>query len=289
MAMLQPKLSKHRFAVNIGEIEGAPEGKVRMEITVSRGGHTERRYRDFPTVFKGAFGKAIAMTEQQMVVAVDTYAMRALITTFFHITTDEDDDGEATRETNYGGNDKPHDKPQDDATAAQRGWRGKNVAQWADTLVARLAAAQSLEGIDDLLNTPPVSEWLADQAGGPTKEERTKISVARMDATKRVVGATPSTAAPDPAVVGRTMDNYDRGEARRKADQATETGESAKPIDHAAELIAHIASRSTSAALKSLEMEPEFLKALADLFPVDGERVQSFLVAKRTELEAKGV
>jgi hypothetical protein len=212
------------------------------------------------------------MTKQQMGKAVQTYARRTMITGFFNITTTDDDlDGEESRETGT----TTQDKPQDDATASQRGWRGKNVAQWADTLVARLAAAQTLEGIDTLMNTPPVSEWLADQAGGPTKEERTKISVARMDATKRVVSAAPASPAPDVA-----------SEPSPPApDVASKPDEWKIPPSQAAQkLLAVIASCQTKTALDSLLTAPEFSRPVSALPIAEGDMVNEALKKRYTEV-----
>jgi ERF superfamily len=257
MVMLQPILNRHGVAIVFGEEAGAPEGYSRYTITVAKGGFSYTTTKDMVTDVTGARGGATQMTKQQMGKAVQTYARRTMITGFFNITTTDDDlDGEESRETGT----TTQDKPQDDATASQRGWRGKNVAHWAETLCQRLAAAQSLEGIDALMNTPPVSEWLADQAGGPTKEERTKISVARMDATKRVVGAAPSPPAPDVA------------------------SEPAQPSEAAQKLLAVIASCQTKVALDSLLTAPEFSRPVSALPIAEGDMVNEALKKRYTEV-----
>jgi hypothetical protein len=265
MDMLRPIIQPRgiRVGFEAGVLPGeppVPDGHIRVRIVIGYGGYAERgSYIDEPVSRQGSQGGRTQMTEQQAIGSALTYAQRNLLKLTFNLTAaaDEDDDGEASRETNG----RPgNGKPQDDATVALRGWRGKNVAQWADTLCQRLAAAQSLEGIDGLLNTPPVSEWLADQAGGPTKEERTKISVARMDATKRVVSAAPASPAPDVA------------------------SEPAQPSEAAQKLLAVIASCQTKVALDSLLTAPEFSRPVSALPIAEGDMVNEALKKRYTEV-----
>jgi hypothetical protein len=285
MDMLRPILQPRgiRVGFEAGVLPGeppVPDGHIRVRIVIGYGGYAERgSYIDEPVSRTGSQGGRTQMTEQQAIGSALTYAQRNLLKLTFNLTAaaDEDDDGEASRETNG----KPgNSKAQDDATVALRGWRGKNVAHWAETLCQRLAAAQSLEGIDALMNTPPVSEWLADQAGGPTKEERTKISVARMDATKSIINATSD----DKTAAGKMMDNYDRGEAQRKADQAEQTSEPAQPSASLQALLARVASCQTKIALDSLMTAEEFSRPVSALAIAEGDQVTAAIKQRYTEV-----
>jgi hypothetical protein len=113
------------------------------------------------------------------------------------------------------------------------------------------------------LNTPPVSEWLADQVGGPTKEERTQINVARMDATKRVVNAAPA------------------------APTAPATTQESKPAELSAaalELLARINSCQTGVALDSLLTAPEFSRPFSALPIAEGDQLNAALKQRYTEV-----
>ena len=110
------------------------------------------------------------------------------------------------------------------------------------------------------MNTPPVSEWLADQAGGPTKEERTKISVARMDATKSIVSATAAPPAPDVA------------------------SEPAKPSASLQALLARVASCQTKIALDSLMTAEEFSRPVSALAIEEGDQVTAAIKQRYTEV-----
>lgn len=263
MEMLQPILKSYGVFVgfDVGVLEGEPpvvDGFIRVRIVVSYRGYSDRAsYIDEPISRGGVRGGVTQMNDQQAITSATTYGARTLLKLKFNIlSVEDDDDAESARTTT---NDKKpaQDKPQDDATAAQRGWRGKNVAQWAETLCQRLAGAQTLDGIDTLMTTPPVSEWLADQAGGPTAEERVKIGIARMDATKRIVNATPAPPAPD--VV---------------------SGEPAPPSEAAQKLLAVIASCQTKVALDSLLTAPEFSRPVSALPIAEGDVVNDALKAR---------
>ena len=269
MEMLQPILKSYGVFVgfDVGVLEGEPpvaDGFIRVRIVISYRGYSDRSsYIDEPISRGGVRGGVTQMNEQQAITSATTYGARTLLKLKFNILSiEDDDDAEGARTAGNGRTpqDKPADKPQDDATASQRGWRGKNVAQWADTLVARLAAAQTLEGIDGYLNTPPVSEWLADQAGGPTKEERTRISVARMDATKRVVSAAPASPAPDVA------------------------SEPAQPSTSLQALLARVASCQTKIALDSLMTAEEFSRPVSALAIEEGDQVTAAIKQRYTEV-----
>jgi hypothetical protein len=266
MEMLQPILKNYGVFVgfDVGVLEGEPpvaDGFIRVRIVVSYRGYSDRSsYIDEPISRGGVRGGVTQMNEQQAITSATTYGARTLLKLKFNILSiEDDDDAEGARTAGNGRTpqDKPADKPQDDATAAQRGWRGKNVAQWAETLCQRLAGAQTLDGIDTLMTTPPVSEWLADQAGGPTAEERVKIGIARMDATKRIVNATPAPLAPD--VV---------------------SGEPAPPSEAAQKLLAVIASCQTKVALDSLLTAPEFSRPVSALPIAEGDLVNDALKAR---------
>lgn len=91
-AKVRPIYSKHGFSLSFYTGEGAPEGCIRVQCKVSRGGHTERPYIDMPADGKGAKGGDV-MTKTHAAGAGVTYGRRYLLGMIFNLIIGEDDDG----------------------------------------------------------------------------------------------------------------------------------------------------------------------------------------------------
>ena len=93
-AKVRPIYAKHGFSLSFYTGEGAPEGHIRVQCKVSRGGHTERPYIDMPADGKGAKGGDV-MTKTHATGAGITYGRRYLLCMIFNLVIGEDDDGNA--------------------------------------------------------------------------------------------------------------------------------------------------------------------------------------------------
>ncbi|MDB5606676.1 MAG: phage related protein [Bradyrhizobium sp.] len=89
---VRPIYSKHGFSLSFYQGEGAPEGHIRVQCKVSRGGHTERPYLDMPADGKGAKGGDV-MTKTHATGAGVTYGRRYLLGMIFNLVVGEDNDG----------------------------------------------------------------------------------------------------------------------------------------------------------------------------------------------------
>jgi hypothetical protein len=93
-AEARPIYTKHGFSLSFYTGEGAPEGSIRVQCKVSRGGHTERPYIDMPADGKGAKGGDV-MTKTHATGAGVTYGRRYLLGMIFNLVIGGDDDGNA--------------------------------------------------------------------------------------------------------------------------------------------------------------------------------------------------
>jgi hypothetical protein len=91
-AEARPIYTKHGFSLSFYTGEGAPEGSIRVQCKVSRGGHTERPYIDMPADGKGAKGGDV-MTKTHATGAGVTYGRRYLLGMIFNLVIGNDDDG----------------------------------------------------------------------------------------------------------------------------------------------------------------------------------------------------
>jgi hypothetical protein len=89
---VRPIYSRHGFSLSFYTGEGAPEGCIRVQCKVSRGGHTERPYIDMPSDGKGAKGGDV-MTKTHATGAGITYGRRYLLGMIFNLVIGEDKDG----------------------------------------------------------------------------------------------------------------------------------------------------------------------------------------------------
>jgi hypothetical protein len=74
-AKVRPIYSKHGFSLSFYTGEGSPEGCIRVQCKVARGGHTERPFIDMPADGKGAKGGDV-MTKTHATGAGVTYGRR---------------------------------------------------------------------------------------------------------------------------------------------------------------------------------------------------------------------
>ena len=91
---VRPIYSKHGFSLSFYQGEGAPEGCIRVQCKLSRGGHTERPYIDMAADGKGAKGGDV-MTKTHAIGAAVTYGRRYLLGMIFNLVIGDDDDGNA--------------------------------------------------------------------------------------------------------------------------------------------------------------------------------------------------
>ena len=91
-AEARPIYTKHGFSLSFYTGEGAPEGCIRVQCKVSRGGHTERPYIDMPADGKGAKGGDV-MTKTHATGAGVTYGRRYLLGMIFNLVIGDDRDG----------------------------------------------------------------------------------------------------------------------------------------------------------------------------------------------------
>ena len=265
MDVLQPALRDSAVYVGFdcGAALGEPpvaEGCIRIRIVIGHGGFVDRRsYVDEPLARAGSRGGTTQMTEQQAIGSAMTYAQRNLLRLKFNLTSAaDDDDGESTRGN---GATQTTTRPANGGTqASERGWkdpktgRDYNTAKWADSLLTRLAQAQTLTSVDALLAGEQPAAWLADPRGA-TDAERASIAAAADQARQRLAPTpTPPTA---PAPNGTHL------------------------VDR---LIARIASCQTSLALTSLMESPEFAQDMLKLSWIDGETVDKAMKARDAEL-----
>lgn len=97
-AEARPIYTKHGFSLSFYTGEGAPEGCIRVQCKVSRGGHTERPYIDMPADGKGAKGGDV-MTKTHATGAGVTYGRRYLLGMIFNLVIGEDRDGNDASDT----------------------------------------------------------------------------------------------------------------------------------------------------------------------------------------------
>lgn len=97
-AAVRPIYSRHGFSLSFYQGEGAPEGYIRVQCKVSRGGHTERPYLDMPADGKGAKGGDV-MTKTHATGAGVTYGRRYLLGMIFNLVIGDDDDGNRASDT----------------------------------------------------------------------------------------------------------------------------------------------------------------------------------------------
>jgi hypothetical protein len=89
---VRPIYSKHGFSLSFYTSDGAPEGCIRVQCKVARGGHTERPFIDMPADGKGAKGGDV-MTKTHATGAGVTYGRRYLLGMIFNLVIGEDHDG----------------------------------------------------------------------------------------------------------------------------------------------------------------------------------------------------
>jgi hypothetical protein len=252
MEMLQPLLDREGVRVSFGEVPGAPEGKIRMTMTISLGAYSETREKDISSEFVGARGNAIAMTKQQMSGGAQTYAMRYMVIAYFNITlvNPQDDDGEGGREA------APQRQAQEPRQqAAPRGEMAQGQAQaapaappkWKAKLEGELAAQATVADLHAFITRDSFIVWRA-KASPANEAEIVAMIIARRAAI----------------------------EAAPPADEMADPPDDASPAplsDPARLLLARIELCQTKVALDSLMDAAEFTLPLSKLPLAEGERV----------------
>lgn len=89
---MRPIYTKHGFSLSFNTADGAPEGYVRVQCEVAKGGHSRVYHTDMPADGKGAKGGDV-MTKTHAAGSAITYGQRYLIKMIFNIAVGEDDDG----------------------------------------------------------------------------------------------------------------------------------------------------------------------------------------------------
>ena len=179
----------------------------------------------------------------------------------------------------------PPSQPAQPATAAADNGTADTAGKWKTGLEIALKTVASQDDLNLMINRDSFTGWRAKAT--PQQEEE----IARMIATRRAELMAQAAAAAETAkatVAGRMLDNFDQGEAQRKADQPPLDEPPPVVMDPAAVLLTALSVPTTVEHLTALWMSRDFAGTLGMLGAPDHERVKSAYEARLATLAGSG-